>query len=81
MVHKQETDVKLKKDRDPQKYLKRRTDIRYSQKIEEKHHDVRAHGRVEIMLYTFLTSALDGGECQLHAPATLTQGKEPPVTI
>jgi hypothetical protein len=28
-----------------------------------------------------LTSALDGGECQLHAPAALPPGKEPLVPI
>jgi hypothetical protein len=37
----------------------------------------RRIGEVEVYLHTFLTSALDGGEWQLHAPAALPSGKEP----
>jgi hypothetical protein len=39
------------------------------------------YGGVEVKLHVFLISALDGVSGQLHAPATLPPGKEPPVRI
>jgi len=36
---------------------------------------------MEVQLRAFLTSAVDGGEWQLHAPAALPSGKETLVPI
>ena len=44
-------------------------------------HALKAHGRVEVKIHTFLTSASYGREQQHHAPATLSPMKEPPVLI
>jgi len=37
------------------------------------------HGGVEVQLHTFLTSALDGGECS--CPSHFNPGKEPTIPI
>jgi len=42
-----------------------------------KHHAMKTYWGVEIQLHAFLTSALDGVSCQLHAPAPLLTGKSP----
>jgi hypothetical protein len=36
---------------------------------------------MDVYLHTFLTSAVDGDEWQLHAAAALFPGKKPPVPI
>jgi hypothetical protein len=41
---------------------------------------MKAYGGVDVETHVFLTSALVGGG-QLHAPAALPPGKEPPVPI
>jgi hypothetical protein len=41
---------------------------------------MKEYGGVDMYSHIFLTSAL-AGDGQLHAPATLLQGKEPPVPI
>jgi hypothetical protein len=43
-----------------------------------KRHVMKAYGRVGIYIHVFLTSELDGGAWQLHAPATLPPRKQPP---
>jgi hypothetical protein len=40
---------------------------------------MKAYGGVDLYSHIFLTSALVGGECQLHALAALPSWKEPPV--
>jgi hypothetical protein len=41
---------------------------------------MKAYGGVDLQLHVFLTSELVGGG-QIHAPAALPPGKEPPVPI
>jgi len=38
---------------------------------------MKIYGGVEVQLYAFITSALDGGEWAASCPATLTWGKDP----
>jgi hypothetical protein len=33
---------------------------------------MKAYGGVDVQIHIFLTSALVGGDCQLHAPASFT---------
>jgi len=33
-------------------------------------HAMNTYGGVEVKFHTYLISALDGGECQLHAPVS-----------
>jgi len=40
---------------------------------------MKAYWGVEIYIHGFLTLALDGVSGQLHGPAALLPGKEPPV--
>jgi len=40
-----------------------------------KHHAMKRYCGVEVYLHTFLTLALDGVSCQLHAPAALSSVK------
>jgi hypothetical protein len=42
---------------------------------------MKAYGGVAVETHVFLTSALVGVSGQLHAPAALPPGKEPPVPI
>jgi hypothetical protein len=42
---------------------------------------MKAYWGMEAQLHAFLTSALDGGEDELHVPAALPSGKEPLVPI
>jgi hypothetical protein len=42
---------------------------------------MKAYRRVDVYNHIFLTSALAGGECQLHTHGALLPGKEPPVPI
>jgi hypothetical protein len=42
---------------------------------------MEAYWGVEVYLYAFLTSALEGSEWQLHAPAALLPGNEPLLPI
>jgi hypothetical protein len=44
-----------------------------------KHHERKTCGGVEVWIHAFLTSAVNGGG-QLHTPAVLSAGKEPPVS-
>jgi hypothetical protein len=37
-----------------------------------KDHSIKGYGRAEAELHSFLTSALDGGDCQLHALIALS---------
>jgi hypothetical protein len=41
---------------------------------------MKAYGRVDVWIHIFLTSALVGGERQLHAPAALPPGERAPGT-
>jgi hypothetical protein len=41
---------------------------------------MKAYGGVDVQIHIFLTSALVGGECALHAPAALTAGERAPGT-
>jgi hypothetical protein len=59
--------------------------IKYKVKVTSlcltKQHTTKAYWGVEVELHAFLTSALDGGEGQLHAPAALPAGREPLLPI
>jgi hypothetical protein len=46
-----------------------------------KHHAMKKHGGVDVKLHTFLTSALDGGECSASRPSRFNKVKVPPVPI
>jgi hypothetical protein len=46
-----------------------------------KHHSIKTYGEVEVQLYAFFTSALDGGEWLASRPGRFTPGKELPVPI
>jgi hypothetical protein len=41
-----------------------------------KHQNIYMCGEVEVQLHSFFTSALDGGECQVHTLPTLFPGTE-----
>jgi hypothetical protein len=45
-----------------------------------KHNAMKMHRGVDVYIHIFFTSALVGGG-QLHAPASLSLEKEPPVPI
>lgn len=40
---------------------------------------MQTNGIVEVLLNTFLSLVLDGGECHFHVPATILLGKETPL--
>jgi hypothetical protein len=42
---------------------------------------MKHNGGMEVELHAFLSLALDGGECLLHAPAALLPEKEPPLRV
>jgi hypothetical protein len=42
---------------------------------------MKVYGGVDVYIHIFLTLALAGGECQLHALAALPGGKEPPTLM
>jgi hypothetical protein len=46
-----------------------------------KHLAMKTYAGVEIQLHELLNLALNGGECQLHAPSVLLLGNSPPVAI
>jgi hypothetical protein len=42
---------------------------------------MKAYGGVDVYIHVYLTSALVEVNCQLHVPAALPPGKEPPDPI
>jgi len=46
----------------------------------KKHHAMKTYGGVELWLYAFITSALDGGEWSSSRPGRFTPGLRAPAT-
>jgi hypothetical protein len=44
-------------------------------------HAIKAYGRVEVQLHSFLTLSPDGGELSALSPGCFTAGEKPPVHI
>jgi hypothetical protein len=42
---------------------------------------MKVNGGADVQIHIFLTSEIVGGEFQIHGPAALPPGKEPPVPI
>jgi hypothetical protein len=46
-----------------------------------KHYALKTYGGIAVEVHVFLTSALVGGSCHLHALVSLLPGKEPSVPV